>query len=144
MSNLLSETLQKGLSTELQSISFFVEKGFLVSIPYGNAGRYDLLVDNGKRIYRIQCKTAHKNENGSYTVNVSNSRMCSTGNVLKHYTKDQVDYIMTFIEQQAVFIPVESIENSKCKIFRTELPKYGAKSNCNLIQNFTYEKIFDN
>lgn len=144
MSNLLSETLQKGLSTELQSILFFVEKGFLVSIPYGNVGRYDLLVDNGQQIYRIQCKTAHKNENGSYTVNVSNSRMCSTGNVLKHYTKDQVDYIMTFIEQQAVFIPAESIENSKCKIFRTELPKYGAKSNCNLIQNFTYEKIFDN
>lgn len=144
MSNLLSETLQKGLSTELQSILFFVEKGFLVSIPYGNAGRYDLLVDNGQQIYRIQCKTAHKNENGSYTVNVSNSRMCSVGNVLKHYTKDQIDYIMTFIEQQAVFIPVESIENSKCKIFRTELPKYGAKSNCNLIQNFTYEKIFDN
>lgn len=144
MSNLLSETLQKGLITELQSILFFVEKGFLVSIPYGNAGRYDLLVDNGQRIYRIQCKTAHKNENGSYTVNVSNSRMCSNGNVLKHYTKEQIDYVMTFIDQQAVFIPVESIENSKSKIFRTELPKYGAKSNCNLIQNFTYEKIFDN
>ena len=144
MSKLLSETLQKGLTTELQAILFFVDKGFLVSIPYGNAGRYDLLVDNGQKIYRIQCKTAHKNENNSYTINVSNSRMCSNGNVVKHYTKDQVDYIMTFIEQQAVFIPVEAIENSRSKIFRAELPKYGAKSNCNLIKDFTYDKFFDN
>ena len=144
MSKLLSETLQKGLTTELQAILFFVDKGFLVSIPYGNAGRYDLLVDNGQKIYRIQCKTAHKNENNSYTINVSNSRMCSNGNVVKHYTKDQVDYIMTFIEQQAVFIPVEAIENSRSKVFRAELPKYGTKSNCNLIKDFTYDKFFDN
>lgn len=144
MPDLLSETLQKGLTTELKSILFFVDKGFLVSIPYGNAGRYDLLVDNGQKIYRIQCKTAHKNENGSYTVNTSNSRMCSQGNITKHYTKNQIDYIITFIEEQAVFIPVEMIENSKSKIFRTELPQYGSKSTCNLIQNFTYDKFFDN
>lgn len=141
---MISEQIQKGLNTELKCILFFVEKGWMVSIPYGNAGRYDLLVDSGKRIYKIQCKTSHRNENGSYTVNTSNTAMKSCGNVTKHYTKDQIDFIMTFVEDQAVFIPAELIEKSQSKIFRTELPKYGAISKVNLIKDFTFEKYFDN
>ena len=35
------------------------------------------------------------------------------------------------------------IETSKSKVFRTELPKYGSKSTCNLIQDFTVEKYFN-
>lgn len=144
MSELLSEQIRKGISTELKSILYFNEKGWMCSIPYGNSGRYDLLVDNGKRIYKIQCKTAHKNDNGSYTVNTSNTAVRASGNVRKYYTKDQIDFIITFIENQAVFIPVEKIEKSQSKIFRTELPKHGTKSNCNLIQDYTFEKMFDN
>ena len=144
MSNLLSEQIQKGISTELRSLLYFTNKGYLCSIPYGNVGRYDLLVDTGKKIVRIQCKSAHKNDNGSYTVNTSNTAMKANGNVRKFYTKDEIDFIITFIEDQAVFIPVEMIEKSQSKIFRTELPKYGAKSNCNLIQDYTFEKMFDN
>lgn len=144
MSNLLSEQIQKGISTELRSLLYFTNKGYLCSIPYGNVGRYDLLVDTGKKIVRIQCKSAHKNDNGSYTVNTSNTAMKANGNVRKFYTKDEIDFIITFIEDQAVFIPVEMIEKSQSKIFRSELPKYGTKSNCNLIQDYTFEKMFDN
>ena len=144
MSNLLSEQIQKGISTELRSLLYFTEKGYLCSVPYGNVGRYDLLVDTGKKIIRIQCKSAHKNDNGSYTVNTSNTAMKANGNVRKFYTKDEIDFIITFIEDQAVFIPVEMIEKSQSKIFRTELPKYGTKSNCNLIQDYTFERFFDN
>lgn len=144
MSNLLSEQIQKGISTELRSLLYFTEKGYLCSVPYGNVGRYDLLVDTGKKIVRIQCKSAHKNDNGSYTVNTSNTAIKANGNVRKFYTKNEIDFIITFIEDQAVFIPVEMIEKSQSKIFRTELPKYGTKSNCNLIQDYTFEKMFDN
>ena len=144
MSNLLSEQIQKGISTELRSLLYFTEKGYLCSIPYGNVGRYDLLVDTGKKIVRVQCKSAHKNDNGSYTVNTSNTAIKANGNVRKFYTKDEIDFIITFIEDQAVFIPVEMIEKSQSKVFRTELPKYGTKANCNLIQDYSFEKIFDN
>lgn len=144
MSNLLSEQIQKGISTELRSLLYFTEKGYLCSVPYGNVGRYDLLVDTGKKIVRVQCKSAHKNDNGSYTVNTSNTAIKANGNVRKFYTKDEIDFIITFIEDQAVFIPVEMIEKSQSKIFRTELPQYGTKANCNLIQDYSFEKIFDN
>lgn len=144
MSNLLSEQIQKGISTELRSLLYFTEKGYLCSVPYGNVGRYDLLVDTGKKIVKVQCKSAHKNDNGSYTVNTSNTAIKANGNVRKFYTKDEIDFIITFIEDQAVFIPVEMIEKSQSKVFRTELPQYGTKANCNLIQDYSFEKIFDN
>ena len=59
---------------------------------------------------------------------------------MKYYTKDDVDFIVTVIEDQLVVIPVEMIEHSHSKIFRTVLPQYGAKSNCNLIEDFSVER----
>ena len=141
MPQLFNETQIKGLTTELKCMEKFIEYGFIVSIPYGNNSRYDLLLDGGNGKYiRIQCKTAHLNENGSYTINTANSVSTMTKRIVKHYDSTQIDFIASIIEEQLVIIPVNLISNSKSKIFRTELPKFGAKSSCNLIQDFTVEK----
>lgn len=119
----------------------FIEYGFIVSVPYGNNSRYDLLIDCGNdHYYRIQCKTAHLNENGSYTINVANSVSTTTKRTVKYYDNTQIDFIASIIQNQLVIIPVNLISASKSKIFRTELPQFGAKSSCNLIQDFTVEK----
>lgn len=140
MAELFNEKQIKGITTELICMQKFIELGYIVSIPYGNNSRYDLLVDNGKTIWRIQCKTASLNDNGSYTVQTCNKVSTTTQRKTKHYTKEQIDFIASIIENQVVIIPVELIENSTCKSFRVELPKYGTKSNCNLIKDFTIEK----
>ena len=140
MAELFNEKQIKGITTELICMQKFIELGYIVSIPYGNNSRYDLLVDNGKTIWRIQCKTASLNDNGSYTVQTCNKVSTTTQRKTKHYTKEQIDFIASMIENQVVIIPVELIENSTCKSFRVELPKYGTKSNCNLIKDFTIEK----
>ena len=49
---------QKGLNTELHCISYFSDCGFLVSTPYGDNGRYDLIVDVNGHLLRVQVKTA--------------------------------------------------------------------------------------
>ena len=141
MPQLFNETQIKGLTTELKCMEKFIEYGFIVSIPYGNNSRYDLLLDGGNGKYiRIQCKTAHLNENGSYTINTANSVSTMTKRTVKHYDSTQIDFIASIVEEQLVIIPVDLISNSKSKVFRTELPKFGAKSSCNLIQDFTVEK----
>ena len=138
---LFNETQIKGLTTELKCMEKFIEYGFIVSIPYGNNSRYDLLLDGNNGHYiRIQCKTAHLNENGSYTINTANSVNTATKHIIKHYDNSQVDFIASIIENELVIIPVDLIANSKSKIFRTELPKFGTKSTCNLIKDYTVEK----
>ena len=141
MPQLFNETQIKGLTTELKCMEKFIEYGFIVSIPYGNNSRYDLLLDGGNSKYiRIQCKTAHLNENGSYTINTANSVSTMTKRTVKHYDNTQIDFIASIIEERLVIIPVNLISNSKSKVFRTKLPKFGGKSSCNLIQDFTVEK----
>lgn len=129
-----------GITTELIVAQKFIEKGYIVSIPYGNNSRYDMIVDTDKDCYRIQVKHASINDNGSYTVNTSNTAITASGNSRKYYTKEDIDFIVTVIENQLVVIPVEMIEHSQSKIFRTVLPQYGTKSNCNLIEDFSVER----
>ena len=99
-----------------------------------------MIVDTNNNRYRIQVKHASLNENGSYSVNMCNTVCTATKSLKKHYTKEDVDFIVTIIEDQLVVVPVELIERSNSKVFRTELPKYGTKSNCNLIKDYTMEK----
>lgn len=129
-----------GITTELIVAQKFIEKGYIVSIPYGNNSRYDMIVDTDKDCYRIQVKHASLNDNGSYTVNTSNTVSTTTKNLRKYYTKEDVDFLVTVIENQLVVIPVEMVEHSQSKTFRTVLPQYGTKSNCNLIEDFSVER----
>lgn len=129
-----------GIVTELQVAQKFIELGYAVSVPYGNNNRYDMIVDTGKNLYRIQVKHASLNDNGSYTVYTANSVSTTTKREIKYYTQEQIDYIVTIIENQLVVIPVEEIQNSKQKIFRTVLPSQGQTAKCNLISNYTVER----
>lgn len=141
--NLFNETQIKGIKCELQCALKLIEKGFIVSVPYGNTSRYDLVIDAGNnKFFRIQCKTASQNENGSYTIQTSNQQFTATARNIKHYTKEQIDFICSIVENQLVVIPVSLIETSKSKVFRSHTypPKNNsAVSTCNWIDDYTVE-----
>jgi hypothetical protein len=131
------------MKCELECIIKFIENGFIVSIPYGNTSRYDLLVDAGNNKYfRIQCKNAHKKENGSYIIQTVNKQYTSTSKNIKHYTEDQIDFICSIVENQLVVIPVELIKECKSKAFRSKKNPPLNKScisTCNWIEDYTIE-----
>lgn len=136
-----NEQQTKGILTELRCAEKFIELGFSVSFPYGNIDRYDMLVDTGKKIFRVQVKTASKNENDSYTVNTVTAVATTATRYKKHYDSSQIDFLVTIIEGRLVFMLPEFVQKSTARIFRVVLPKYGSKSNCNLIEDFSFEKI---
>lgn len=141
MPSLFNETQIKGMKCELECALKFIEAGFIVSVPYGNTSRYDLIVDAGNNKYfRIQCKTAHLNENGGYVVYTCNQQFTANARNVKHYDKDQIDFICSIVENQLLVIPVEMIENSKSKIFRSHTyPPKIKNSACNWIEDFSLE-----
>ncbi len=47
-----------GNRSEAIVLSAYLEAEFIVSIPFGTGASYDLLVDSGNRISKIQVKTA--------------------------------------------------------------------------------------
>ena len=78
----------KGSLCELKIATRMIELGHIVSFPYGENSRYDMIVDVNKQLYRIQCKTGlykadkkHENDN---TIN---------------YYFDSIDYIASYCPQ---------------------------------------------
>src|ERR1051325_5903785 len=53
----MPETNNIGNLTEAKVIVALVEAGYLVSQPFGNGHKYDLIADNGQKLFRVQCKT---------------------------------------------------------------------------------------
>jgi hypothetical protein len=47
----------KGETTEAIILAHLMKLGYAVSIPFGNNQRYDLILDDGKALFRVQCKT---------------------------------------------------------------------------------------
>ncbi len=52
-----SPTSSKGNVSESAVLNAFVRAGFFVFVPFGNGAPYDLIVDTGKKMLKVQVKT---------------------------------------------------------------------------------------
>lgn len=55
-------TKDKGDATEAKVIHELITRGFSVSVPFGDNDKYDLIVDNGHSLLRVQCKTGWRED----------------------------------------------------------------------------------
>ena len=87
-------THTKGQLAELKVQQRAVEKGYLVSKPIYDGGRYDLIIDDGQKLWRVQVKYADGGAShceGAVTVGLEKRR--KDGNLL--YTSDEIDMLKT-------------------------------------------------
>ena len=84
--------------------------GFAVARPWSNTERYDFILDNGHRSWRVQVKSAfYKTKNG-YTFH-------ATGHSRdKHYTADEIDFIAAYVATLNLWyvVPIAEFANKKC------------------------------
>ena len=50
-------TKQTGDETEAHIVAALISEGYSVSIPFGDNDKYDLVLDIGTDLFRVQCKT---------------------------------------------------------------------------------------
>jgi hypothetical protein len=48
-----------------RTLTRLLGSGYAVSLPFGDNLRYDLVVDDGQRLLRVQCKTGRLDDKGS-------------------------------------------------------------------------------
>lgn len=53
----MTNTKATGDRTEARILHALLERGYSVSVPFGDNDRYDLVVDTGSTLLRVQCKT---------------------------------------------------------------------------------------
>lgn len=92
---------------------YYTLKGYTISLPVTESTPYDLLVDTGECILRVQCKTTfYKNVYGIAVIELR-SKGGSAGNnrEFKRVDKQQADVLWACVEgKEAYEIPVEKIE----------------------------------
>lgn len=49
----------KGERTEGVILAHLLRLGYTISLPFGNNQRYDMIIDDGDRLLKAQCKTGH-------------------------------------------------------------------------------------
>ena len=96
-----------GLLSEIEFQKQALSRGLKVSTPTNPTERYDLIVDNGKALYRVQVKrTSVKKPTRSgekYSFELKGSRRGS------QYTLDEVDYFALHIMPSDIWYIIPSV-----------------------------------
>lgn len=122
----------KGNLTELKCLIGFMSLGFDCSIPYGDNSKYDMIVDTGDELLKIQCKSScNPIRDGIRDLDAFHfSTITQTTNtketIRKRYTDEQIDYFATCYEDKIYIVPVE--ECSTDKTLRLKPPNSGSSA----------------
>ena len=62
----MKNTIARGSEAELMVSLVAVQQGFNVSIPLNHHSEYDMILDSGKKLHRIQVKRAFETNSHGY------------------------------------------------------------------------------
>lgn len=111
---IFSTNKEKGNSGLVMAIAYYGLKGYTISIPLNDTQDYDLIVDNGQKLLKIQVKaTGQRTPQGYTTFNVS-SLGGTKGQVYKTIKNTNIDYVFVVTELQELYeIPISEITTEK-------------------------------
>lgn len=90
-------TFDIGNEAEAIVLGHYIKAGFSVCIPFGSGGPYDLAVDTGTRIVKVQVKTATF---GKGCIQCRTRRRNANYNrTMRRYEKGEVDYFAIYCPQ---------------------------------------------
>jgi PD-(D/E)XK nuclease superfamily protein len=105
------------------------DAGFAVSIPFGENVRYDLIIDDGCRLARVQCKTGRLRQ-GAVLFNVCScyGHHLHPGEARRNY-RGQVDYFVVYCSDTSgvYLMPIEDLPLANQASLRVEPPRNGQR-----------------
>ena len=130
---------QKGILTEIECMAAFAKAGLTFSIPYGDHARYDFVLDINNTLYKIQCKTSSKKEDGVYLFSCRSTAANKSRAANRSYTSEEVDFFSTIINEKCYLIPFSETSNHS-KTMRFVPPKNGQKEGVAYADQYELEK----
>ena len=88
-------TYDRGNISESILLQAYLKAGLIVSIPFGSGAPYDLIVDTGKRAYKIQVKTGWYRK-GCVIFRGNRRVRESAPYKARTYTEDEVDFFAVY------------------------------------------------
>ena len=112
---------RKGAIAETAFAAHATRCGFDVYRPVVEGGRYDLVVDTGRKLLRVQCKTG-RHEGGVVVSMLRTNRRVSGGYRTTTYTAQEVDAIAIYCMEldRCYLVPIAVVEGRSCIHLRLE------------------------
>jgi hypothetical protein len=135
----IGNTMHKGNSSEAIVLAAYTRAGFLVSVPFGGGGAYDLIVDTGMRLLKVQVKTG-RHQKGRLLYNGRRRIKDSNQNGMRRYRSDEVDVFAVYDpEGDSLYAaPPTAMATEGC--LRLEPVLNGQQKLIRWARNYTWEK----
>ncbi len=106
---------RKGAIAETAFAAHATRLGFDVYAPVAEGGRYDLVLDTGPRLLRVQCKWGRL-QGDVIVVMIRTNRRIAGGYLTTTYTADEVDAVAVYCEplDRCYLIPIGLVEGRTC------------------------------
>lgn len=120
---------QKGIETESIVTHELIKRGYTVSQPVFGDGRYDLIVDDGDSLHRVQVKSFYRPSGKEKTIKIDfdTSIYNSDGEVTKtYYSDDEIDAFVTYVpnRESLLWIPIEEAGKTSITLSYRDAEKY--------------------
>ena len=116
----------------------YLEAGFTVSVPFGAGASYDLIVDSGSRLIKVQVKTAWIS-NGCVLYK-SERRQPGAGLTRRPYIKGEVDFFVAYCPANQTLYAAPAENHGHERRLRLEPVKNGQSKLVKWAADFTWER----
>jgi hypothetical protein len=116
---------KKGDRSTLAIMLALNEAGYRLLVPFGENTRYDLVIDGGVRLARVQCKTGRL-RNGGVVFNACSSYAHHPNpRVVKRDYQGEIDYFGVFCPEtrQSYLVPIEHVPTRYSATLRFDPPR---------------------
>ena len=129
---------QLGNKSEGIVLTAYLEAGFTVSIPFGTGASYDLMVDAGHRLYKIQVKTAWSSH--GCVLYKSQRRQPGTGLTRRRYELGGVDFFVVCCPNSGMLYAVPAENHGVQGRLRLDPVRNGQAKFVRWAEDYTWER----
>jgi len=135
-------TNQKGTIAEAEIRAAAIRLGYVVLQPANERGRYDLALDDGNRILRVQCKWAPKSGD-VILVRTETCRLTPDGYVKTVYTPDEIDAVAAYCPDldACYLVPVAELDGRRMLSLRLAPAKNGQRAAVRMASEYEFGAI---
>lgn len=130
-------TLDKGYIGEMKVAAWAAEQGYLLSKPLTEA-RYDLVLDDGSRLLRVQVKYVNHVRKDTGATQVDFRSECRNSGYRKLYDEAEVDVILAYLAPLGIicrFEPEDFVGRATINL-RTTPCQNGQQKNVRYVSDF--------
>jgi len=134
------QTSARGIVSELKVATAYVEAGFAVSMPIGGSVSYDLIVDTGQRLLKVQVKTGRL-RNGCVIIPMQ--RFSGHSGKPQSYLRGEIDLFAVYCPGNAKIYVWQFGENPTQGYLRFSETKNNQQQKIRWAKDYEFEKHVD-